>query len=128
MCAQGLIDSLYSQWNVPTILQSLGCIAQCAVSTFETRVEDITSYIWQNIIQVIEFNHQQSCLLNLFSQTMLISLGRIVHRISYMFDQVECLDDYDDLTSLHDTSQCSKSCKLKVSMRSLIEHLNSILI
>lgn len=35
---------------------------------------------------------------------------------------MDCLDD-DDLTSLHDTSQCSKSCQLKVSMRNLIKHL-----
>jgi hypothetical protein len=43
-----------------------------------------------------------------------------------MFDQMECLDDdddEDDLISLYDTSQCSKSCQLKVSMRNLIKHL-----
>ncbi|XP_027368350.1 sister chromatid cohesion protein PDS5 homolog A [Abrus precatorius] len=49
---KGLIDSLYSQWNVPTVLQSLGCIAQYSVSTFETRHEEITSYISQKIIQM----------------------------------------------------------------------------
>ncbi|KAK7275658.1 hypothetical protein RIF29_16778 [Crotalaria pallida] len=48
---EGLIDYLYSQWNVPTILQSLGCIAQYSVATFETRDEEITSYICQKIIQ-----------------------------------------------------------------------------
>ncbi|XP_020238238.1 sister chromatid cohesion protein PDS5 homolog A isoform X2 [Cajanus cajan] len=47
-----LIDSLYSEWNVPTILQSMGCIAQYCVSNFETRDEEITSYICQNIIQM----------------------------------------------------------------------------
>ncbi|KAK8466806.1 hypothetical protein PHAVU_008G163350 [Phaseolus vulgaris] len=46
-----LIDSLYSERNVPTILQSLGCITQY-VSNFETRVEEITSYIFQKIIQM----------------------------------------------------------------------------
>jgi hypothetical protein len=39
----------------------------------------------------------------------------IVHGISYMFDQMESLDD-DDLTSSYGTSQCSKSYQLKVSM------------
>ncbi|XP_061341944.1 sister chromatid cohesion protein PDS5 homolog B [Gastrolobium bilobum] len=73
-----LIDSLYSQWNVPTILQSLGCIAQYSVSTFETRDEEITSYICQKIIQM------------------------------------EHLDDGHGATSFHDTSQCSKSCQLKI--------------
>ncbi|KAF7829837.1 sister chromatid cohesion protein PDS5-like protein A isoform X1 [Senna tora] len=46
-----LIVSLYSQCNVPTVLQSLGCIAQYSKSTFETRDEEITSYICQKIIQ-----------------------------------------------------------------------------
>ncbi|KAK7373149.1 hypothetical protein VNO80_06547 [Phaseolus coccineus] len=46
-----LTDSLYSERNVPTILQSLGCITQY-VSNFETRVEEITSYIFQKIIQM----------------------------------------------------------------------------
>ncbi|XP_027940300.1 sister chromatid cohesion protein PDS5 homolog A isoform X2 [Vigna unguiculata] len=46
-----LIDSLYSERNVPTILQSLGCITQY-VSNFETQVEEITSYIFQKIIQM----------------------------------------------------------------------------
>lgn len=68
MCSQGLIDSLYSHWNIPTILQSLGCIAQYSVSTFQTRGEEVTSYICQKIIQVIEFNYKLSCLFNLFGQ------------------------------------------------------------
>lgn len=45
-----------------------------------------------------------------------------VNGISFMFDQMEYLDDAD-LTSSHDTSQCSKSCQLKVSRRNLIKHL-----
>jgi hypothetical protein len=51
------------------------------------------------------------------------SAACIVHGISFIFYQMECLDG-DDLTSLNDTSQCSKSCQLKVSMRNLIKHLN----
>ncbi|KAH1215952.1 Sister chromatid cohesion protein PDS5 A-B [Glycine max] len=47
-----LVDSLYSKRNVPTILQSLGFIAQYSVSNFETQVEEITSYICQKIIQM----------------------------------------------------------------------------
>ncbi|KAL2317798.1 hypothetical protein Fmac_031674 [Flemingia macrophylla] len=51
-----LIDSLYSEWNVPTILQSLGCIAQYCVSNFGSRDEEIASYICQNIIQMEHLN------------------------------------------------------------------------
>ncbi|MCH97025.1 sister chromatid cohesion PDS5-like protein [Trifolium medium] len=42
------------KWNVPTILQSLGCIAQWSVSDLGSQVEEITSYICQKIIQVLE--------------------------------------------------------------------------
>lgn len=56
--AQRLINSLNSQWNVPMIMQNLGYTAQCSVSAFETQVEEITSFICQKLIQVIEFNHQ----------------------------------------------------------------------
>ncbi|XP_045808733.1 sister chromatid cohesion protein PDS5 homolog B-like [Trifolium pratense] len=71
--------SLNCQWNVPTILQSFGCIAQWSVSDLGSQVEEITSYICQKIIQM------------------------------------ECLDNDDnDLTSLNGTSQCSKSCQLKI--------------
>jgi hypothetical protein len=58
--AQRLIYSLNNQWNVPTIMQNLGYTAQCSVPTFETQVEEITSYLSQKISQVIEFHHQQS--------------------------------------------------------------------
>ncbi|CAJ2673825.1 unnamed protein product [Trifolium pratense] len=44
--------SLNCQWNVPTILQSFGCIAQWSVSDLGSQVEEITSYICQKIIQM----------------------------------------------------------------------------
>ncbi|KAH7567872.1 hypothetical protein JRO89_XS07G0171200 [Xanthoceras sorbifolium] len=49
---QKLVDSLHSGRNVSTVLQSLGCIAQYSVLTFETQDEDITPYIYKNVIQV----------------------------------------------------------------------------
>ncbi|XP_057735278.1 sister chromatid cohesion protein PDS5 homolog B isoform X2 [Arachis stenosperma] len=63
---EALIDPLYSQWNVPTVLQSLGCIAQHSVLTFETRGEEITSYISQKIIQMEHLDDGDSvtCLAN----------------------------------------------------------------
>ncbi|XP_054798442.1 sister chromatid cohesion protein PDS5 homolog B isoform X2 [Prosopis cineraria] len=48
---QELIISLYSQRNLPTVLQSLGCIAQYSISTFDTRDAEITKYISHKIIQ-----------------------------------------------------------------------------
>ncbi|KAJ6939281.1 sister chromatid cohesion protein PDS5 [Populus alba x Populus x berolinensis] len=46
-----LVDSLYSGLNTPTILQSLGCIAQHSVSAFEAQNQEIRSYIFGRIFQ-----------------------------------------------------------------------------
>ncbi|XP_015571530.1 sister chromatid cohesion protein PDS5 homolog B isoform X2 [Ricinus communis] len=47
-----LVDSLHRGWNTPTILQSLGCIAQHSVAAFESKYREIRSYIFQRIFQV----------------------------------------------------------------------------
>ncbi|XP_047321623.1 sister chromatid cohesion protein PDS5 homolog B [Impatiens glandulifera] len=46
-----LVHSLYNSQNVPTVLQSLGCMAQHSVSTFEDHAGKITGYIVKNILQ-----------------------------------------------------------------------------
>ncbi|ESR47424.1 hypothetical protein CICLE_v10003517mg, partial [Citrus x clementina] len=48
---KGLVDSLHCGRNIPTVLQSLGCIAQYSVSAFESQSEDITRYIYENLIK-----------------------------------------------------------------------------
>lgn len=45
------MDSLRDGQNVPTILQSLGCMAQYSVSTFESQEKVITNYIVDEIFQ-----------------------------------------------------------------------------
>ncbi|XP_010242780.1 PREDICTED: sister chromatid cohesion protein PDS5 homolog A isoform X2 [Nelumbo nucifera] len=40
-----LVDSLHTGQNIPTVFQSLGCIAQYSVSTFEAWEKEITLYI-----------------------------------------------------------------------------------
>ncbi|EEF48385.1 androgen induced inhibitor of proliferation (as3) / pds5, putative [Ricinus communis] len=47
-----LVDSLHRGWNTPTILQSLGCIAQHSVAAFESKYREIRSYIFQRIFQI----------------------------------------------------------------------------
>ncbi|XP_043809611.1 sister chromatid cohesion protein PDS5 homolog A isoform X1 [Manihot esculenta] len=46
-----LVASLHRGWNTPTILQSLGCIAQHSVSSFEAQYGEIRSYIFEKIFQ-----------------------------------------------------------------------------
>ncbi|XP_023523391.1 sister chromatid cohesion protein PDS5 homolog A-like isoform X2 [Cucurbita pepo subsp. pepo] len=47
-----LVDSLHRGMNLPTILQSLGCIAEYSVSTFDDHDLGITPYIYEKILQV----------------------------------------------------------------------------
>ncbi|XP_075648967.1 sister chromatid cohesion protein PDS5 homolog B isoform X1 [Castanea sativa] len=47
-----LVVSLHAGWNIPTVLQSLGCVAQYSVSAFEAQDGEITSYIYEKIFRV----------------------------------------------------------------------------
>ncbi|KAF3445662.1 hypothetical protein FNV43_RR10838 [Rhamnella rubrinervis] len=54
-----LVDSLHTGGNIPTVLQSLGCLAQHSVSTFETQDGEITQFIYEKIFQM-DFSNGQS--------------------------------------------------------------------
>ena len=53
LSVQDLVDSLHGGVSVPTVLQSLGCLAQHSVSTFESQDQEITPFIYERILQVI---------------------------------------------------------------------------
>ncbi|XP_076919857.1 sister chromatid cohesion protein PDS5 homolog B-like [Bidens hawaiensis] len=53
MC-KTLVDALESGQHTPTVLQSLGCMAQHSISAFESHAEEITRYIFDNIFLVKE--------------------------------------------------------------------------
>ncbi|XVF36899.1 hypothetical protein REPUB_Repub19eG0098700 [Reevesia pubescens] len=46
-----LVDSLHSGRNIATVLQSLGCIAQYSVSTFEDHDSEVTQHVYKKIFQ-----------------------------------------------------------------------------
>ncbi|XP_039118231.1 sister chromatid cohesion protein PDS5 homolog A isoform X1 [Dioscorea cayenensis subsp. rotundata] len=46
-----LVDSLEEKTHLPSILQSLGCIAQTAMPVFETREDEIIEYIRSKILE-----------------------------------------------------------------------------
>lgn len=60
------MDSLHGGQNIPTVLQSLGCMAQHSVSAFEARDKEITSYINETFFQVID-DSKYFCLFIYFS-------------------------------------------------------------
>lgn len=45
------MDALRSGQNIPTVLQSLGCMAQHSVSTFEAQEREITQFIVENFFE-----------------------------------------------------------------------------
>ncbi|KAM6553079.1 hypothetical protein CsatB_013841 [Cannabis sativa] len=47
-----LVESLHCGRNTSTVLQSLGCLAQHSVSTFEAHDGEITPFIYEKILQV----------------------------------------------------------------------------
>ncbi|KAL3513624.1 hypothetical protein ACH5RR_026341 [Cinchona calisaya] len=62
-----LVDSLHLGQNIPTVLQSLGCIAQHSVSAFEAHEKEISHYILEEIFPVSNVNKSNE--INLFDQT-----------------------------------------------------------
>ncbi|EXB44382.1 hypothetical protein L484_020194 [Morus notabilis] len=47
-----LVESLHTGKNIPTVLQSLGCLAQHSASTFDAQDGEITPFIYERILQV----------------------------------------------------------------------------
>lgn len=52
VCFQKLVKSLHSGQNLPTVMQSLGCISQHAVVVFQKHENEIFSYIREIIFEV----------------------------------------------------------------------------
>lgn len=46
-----LVESIDNCQNLPTVLQSLGCIAQTAIPIFETREEDVIKFIVRKLLR-----------------------------------------------------------------------------
>ncbi|KAL9237009.1 hypothetical protein vseg_011602 [Gypsophila vaccaria] len=46
-----LVDMMEEKAHLPTVLQSLGCIAQTAMAVFETRESEIVNFIKSNILE-----------------------------------------------------------------------------
>ncbi|KAK9271081.1 hypothetical protein L1049_026670 [Liquidambar formosana] len=99
---KALMDSLHSGCNVPTVLQSLGCIAQHSVSTFETRDREITAYINEKIFQVEQsddltsfcetFEPSNSCKLKIYGLKTLVK-SFLPHRGTHVKRQISELLD-----------------------------------
>ncbi|KAF9590745.1 hypothetical protein IFM89_038058 [Coptis chinensis] len=77
-----LVDMLVEKTHLPSILQSLGCIAQIAMSIFETRENEIADFITSNILHSSNKAEDNSktgwderselCLLKIFAMKTLV--------------------------------------------------------
>lgn len=63
------MDALHNGQNIPTVLQSLGCMAQHSAPSFEARDKEITQYIVEKIFQVTDIRFH--ILTNLFLDMLL---------------------------------------------------------
>ncbi|KAG4958917.1 hypothetical protein JHK87_035550 [Glycine soja] len=133
-----LVDSLYSKRNVPTILQSLGFIAQYSVSNFETQVEEITSYICQKIIQMehLDDGHyatsfhdtsqcSESCRLKIYGLKTLVKISlhcegsHVKHNINGVLDILSrMLRESDNFISIATGSCTSRYSRLLLPKQS----------
>ncbi|XP_022773243.1 sister chromatid cohesion protein PDS5 homolog A-like isoform X3 [Durio zibethinus] len=113
-----LVDSLHRGQNVATVLQSLGCIAQCSVSAFEEHDREITRHVYKKIFQakslddpsVIEDSSECiTCKLKIYALKMLVK-SFLPHRGSQVNKQINPLlgillkmlqkgDMFDDIIS-----------------------------
>ncbi|OMO93987.1 Armadillo-like helical [Corchorus capsularis] len=79
---QELVDSLRRGQNIATVLQSLGCVAQYSVSTFEDHDREITQLVHQKIFQAKSLDDHSvvadssgctvSCKLKIYGLKMLV--------------------------------------------------------
>ncbi|KAJ0629705.1 putative sister chromatid cohesion protein Pds5 [Helianthus annuus] len=66
-----LVDALESGQHTPAVLQSLGCMAQHSVSTFESHAEEIKRYIFDNIFSGLE-SDSNACKMKIFGLKTLV--------------------------------------------------------
>lgn len=57
---QRLVDMLEEKTHLPAVLQSLGCIAQTAMSVFETRESEIEGFIKRKVLECTNVGHPNS--------------------------------------------------------------------
>lgn len=90
--------------HLPSILQSLGCIAQIAMPIFETRKEEIISFITKKILECNDVR------LALFKFSLLFSLLYHCHHIC------KCPQDMaQNSSNKSEWGDSTQNCLLKVS-------------
>ncbi|KAG6432617.1 hypothetical protein SASPL_104198 [Salvia splendens] len=137
-----LVDSLQSGKNVPTVLQSLGCLAQYSISTFESQEKVITNYILEKIFQqndvnlsLIALNVLTQFFMNLYKKSVVTTclLGLLVIRLLLQrILRLQLVAVFVNLSKCiftafrsGDLMSCFKVYGLKTIVRSFLPHKNA---
>ncbi|XP_038716130.1 sister chromatid cohesion protein PDS5 homolog A isoform X1 [Tripterygium wilfordii] len=118
---EGLLDSLCRGLNIPTVLQSLGCIAQHSISAFEIQEPEIKRYIYENIFQlktsedIASFDEtsgcSNSCKLKIYGLKTLVK-SFLPHRGSHVKRQInDLLDTLLKMLQVADAFDATTSCE-----------------
>ncbi|KAG7980770.1 hypothetical protein I3843_05G200200 [Carya illinoinensis] len=116
-----LVDSLHRRRNIPTILQSLGCVAQYSISTFEAQNVEIVSFIKENIFQAYATDDLNSpdatsgccnsCQLKIYGLKTLVK-SFLPHRGTHVRQQInEVLDILSKMLQMGDAFDGINSCE-----------------
>ncbi|KAA8538477.1 hypothetical protein F0562_027977 [Nyssa sinensis] len=120
-----LVDSLHSGENIPTVLQSLGCLAQHSVLAFETQAGEITQYIVEKIFHSTDIEISDaigsfdetsecgiSCKLKIFGLKALVK-SFLPHRRTHLRLEInKLLDILSQMLQNGDVSDGTISCEI----------------
>lgn len=123
LCKQ-LMDALHSGRNIPTVLQSLGCIAQNSISVYETREGEIMQFMYEKIFQTVEvdppdgltsFDDTSRCRglykLKIYALKTLVK-SFLPHRGTHIRFQInEMFDILSKMLQKGDIADCVSSCE-----------------
>ncbi|GMJ02433.1 hypothetical protein like AT1G77600 [Hibiscus trionum] len=110
-----LVDSLHRGLNTATVLQSLGCIAQYSVSTFEDHDRKITEYVYKKIFQAKSLDDPSvienssgctTCKLKIYGLKMLVK-SFLPHRGYQINRQIKSLLDILKKMLQNDVISCA---------------------
>ncbi|XP_048332268.2 sister chromatid cohesion protein PDS5 homolog B isoform X1 [Ziziphus jujuba] len=138
---KGLVESLHIGRNVPTVLQSLGCLAQYSVSAFETQNGEITQLIHEKIFQMDLSDGQSSfddtygctnsCKLKIYGLKTLVKSflphqgTKVQRKINELLDLLSLMlqkgDTCDGVISENSFSESEKACIRLAAAKSVLQ-------
>ncbi|KAK2999347.1 hypothetical protein RJ639_023355, partial [Escallonia herrerae] len=119
-----LVDALHSGQNIPTVLQSLGCLARHSISTFEAHDSQISRHIFEEVFQATDVEMSSdigssdvnsecsfSCKIKIFGLKALVKSFLPHQNIQVNRKSNELLEVILQMLQKGDVSDCLISCE-----------------